>query len=159
MKLDCHSAPARGLRRYVRLVAEALGPNVSRSVVYWGHPVDAYLTLNDRLRWFPARDVALDWNASEGWTMILTAYPGRSPTVLRYYGGDLLPDPVAVAMFSERMFRDEFTGQLDPPPEGTADARDIVARLGRYAGPYRVRHQGVHRVHLHGVITSWHARA
>ena len=159
MKLDCDSAPARGLRRYVRLVAVALGPAVRRSAVDWGHPVNAHLVLNDRLRWFPSREVALGWDATEGWTMVLGASARGSRTVLRFLGDDPLPKPADVAAFSARMFHDEFTGQADPPPLPTVtDERDLAARLAGYAVPYRVHHR-TRRVHLHGVITSWHENA
>jgi hypothetical protein len=162
VKLDCRSAPARGLRRYVRLVVTALGENANRSVVDWAHPVDAHLALNDRLRWFPEREVALGWNACEGWTMFLTARTPGCRTVLRFLGDDPLPAPAAVAAFSEGMFHHEFAGQTAPPPERTAaDERDLVARLAGYAMPYVVHRDRSypHRVHLRGVITSWHDRA
>ncbi len=155
--MDCTSAPARGLRRYVRLVAVALGAGVRRSAVDWGHPVGAHLALDGRLRWFPARDVALCWDATEGWTMVLTATARGSRTVLRYLGDDPLPRPAAVAAFSARMFRDEFTGQAEPPPLVTGE-RELAARLAGYAVPCRA-HVRPRRVHLHGVITSWHDRA
>lgn len=162
MRLHCRSAPTRGLRRYVRLVALALGENVGRSMVNWEHPVDAYLTLRERLRWFPEREVALGWNADQGWTMFLTAHTRGCRTVLRFLGDDLLPTPSAVATFSARVFHDEFAGQAEPPPERTADDdRELTLRLAAYAVPHR-DHRGspsLQRVHLHGVITSWHDHA
>ncbi|GAB1515258.1 DUF6292 family protein [Actinophytocola sp. KF-1] len=162
MTLDCRSAPVRGLRRYVRLVATALGRNADRSVVEWTHPVDAHLTLHDRLHWCPDRQVALGWNASEGWTMFLTARSRGCRTLLRFLGDDPLPAPGAVAAFSAGMFHDEFTGQTQPPPRrSAADDRDLVARLAGYALPHVVHRERRYprRVHLRGVITSWPGRA
>lgn len=36
--MDFHSAAARGLRRYVRLVTAALGPDVDCTAVHWDRP-------------------------------------------------------------------------------------------------------------------------
>lgn len=153
MKLDFASPAARGLRRYVRLVATVLEPAADCSAVRWDHPVHAYLGLAGRLRWFPARDVALTWDCRHGWAMVLSTPEGATLTVLRYLGHDLLPTPRQVASFADRLFRDEFAGQADPPT--TVDA-DLVTRLSGYAVPDRARHRrrDARPVHLYGVITS-----
>lgn len=161
MNLDFHSAAARGLRRYVRLVAAAMDPAVDCAVVQWDHPANAYLALTGRLHWFPGDDVALTWDSRYGWAMILVTRTRRTLFTLRYLGGDLLPAPPAVAAFSGRIFRDEFAGQADPPPaRATGDVRELVDRLGRYAvPPHCPRRRRVGPVHLYGVVTSHPGRA
>lgn len=153
MNLEFHSPAARGLRRYVRLVAAGLAPAAEHTAVHWTHPVRAYLALPGRLRWFPGRDVALTWDERHGWAMVLAARPTESLAVLRYLGADLLPAPGDVAAFTGRLFGDELTGEIEPPPRG--NALELTARLATYAGPRRGRHRAEpHPVHLHGVITA-----
>jgi hypothetical protein len=155
MNLDFQSPAARGLRRYVRLVAATLNPAADCSAVHWDHPLNAYLALSGRLHWFPDRTVALTWDGRDGWAMVLTKHSGGSLLVLRYLGHDVLPAPRAVATFSARLFRDEFAGQADPPTRPAREDPDLVTRLACYAtsSPGRHRRHG-HPVHLHGVITS-----
>lgn len=160
MDLDFHSAAARGLRRYVRLVAAAMGSEVDCAAVHWDHPAGAYLALTGRLHWFPGRALALTWDAEQGWAMALATCASESLTVLRYLGNDILPAPRDVATFSGRLFRDEFAGRADPPlAGGGAHARDLLARLACYAVPCRGRHRRDSVVHLYGVITSGFGRA
>lgn len=155
MNLDFHSPAARGLRRYVRLVAAALGPAADCSAVHWDHPVNAYLALSGRLRWFPERTVALTWDGRDGWAMVLTRHPGGTLLVLRYLGHDVLPAPHAVATFSARIFRDEFAGQAEPPTRAAREDPDLVTRLACYAARHQERRRRQeHPVHLYGVITS-----
>lgn len=151
MNLDCHSAAARGLRRYVRLVADALAPDVDRMAVHWIHPVRATIALSGRLRWFPGRQVALTWDERDGWAMVLAGCASGSLTVLRYLGNDVLPTPTDVAAFNGKLFGDQFAGQYDPPGRGTPG--DLSDRLAGYAQG-RARHHEEHPVHLYGVITS-----
>jgi uncharacterized protein DUF6292 len=152
MNLDCHSASARGLRRYVRLVAEALAPQVERTAVHWVDPVRATVALSGRLHWFPGRPLALTWDEHYGWAMVLAACAAGGLTVLRYLGPDILPPPREVATFSRKLFADQFAGQYDPPAPGTT--REVTARLTAYARPCRSRYREQRPVHLHGVITS-----
>lgn len=159
MNLHFHSPAARGLRRYVRLVAAALAPVVDTAAVHWDHPPSAYLALSGRLRWFPERDLALTWDGDRGWAMVLATCATGALTPLRYQGTDVLPAPRDVATFSGRLFRDEFAGLADPPPgRGAEHAREVALRLAGYAVPChgRVlagRGSGT-PVHLYGVITS-----
>jgi hypothetical protein len=152
MNLDCQSAAARGLRRYVRLVADALEPAVDRTAVHWIHPVRAEIALSGRLHWFPGRPVALTWDERDGWAIVLARCTTGSLTVLRYLGHDILPAPQAVATFSGKVFGDQFAGQYEPPRWGRPD--DLTERLAGYAAPCRPRHRGEPPVHLYGVITS-----
>lgn len=151
MNLDFRSPAARGLRRYVRLVANALAPTVDRTAVHWVHPVRASLALSGRLRWFPSREVALTWHERHGWAMALCT--DSSVEVLRYLGYDVLPTPKAVATFSARLFGAELAGVPDPPTF-TATI-ELQERLSGYAMPCHGRHRREkHPVHLYGVITS-----
>lgn len=159
MNLHFHSPAARGLRRYVRLVAAALAPAVDTAAVRWDHPANAYLGLTGRLRWFPDRDMALTWDGERGWAMVLATCATGAMTVLRYQGTDVLPAPQDVAAFSGRLFRDEFAGLADPPPrQGVEQAREVALRLAGYAVPCRGRpltgNGKTTPVHLYGVITS-----
>ncbi len=151
MNLDFHGPAARGLRRYVRLVAAELVPAAEHTVVHWVHPVHAYLALPGRLRWFPSRDVALTWDERHGWAMILVASSYDSLAVLRYLGLDVLPPPREVVVFTGRLFGDELAGRLEPPPRG--DPAELATRLAGYARPGRARHRD-EPVHLYGVITA-----
>jgi hypothetical protein len=156
VSLELHSPAARGLRRYVRLVAAALAPAVECSVVHWDQPVNAYLTLAGRLHWFPGRSVALTWDSRHGWAMVLTTCGGERLITLRYLGDDMLPAPDDVAEFSCRLFRDELAGWADPPRA----AEDVTERLARYATPHHRPHRQYYRaVHLYGVVTSHPGRA
>jgi hypothetical protein len=160
MDLDFHSAAARGLRRYVRLVAAAMRPEVECAAVHWNHPANAYLALSGLLHWFPGRAVALTWNTEHGWAMVLASCTVQSQIVLRYLGSDVLPAPTDVAAFTGRLFRDEFAGQENPPAVGgAAHARDLAQRLACYAPRCRGRNRAVSVVHLYGVITSGFDRA
>lgn len=152
MNLDFQSPAACGLRRYVRLVTAMLGPAVTCTAVHWNHPANAYVALSGRLRWFPARDVALNWDGRDGWAMVLVTPAGATLTVLRYFGQDVLPTPRQVALFSGRLFRDEFAGQAEPPRGVDCD---LMTRLAGYAvvGQAHQRRVG-QQVHLYGVITA-----
>jgi hypothetical protein len=160
LDLDFHSAAARGLRRYVRLVAASMRPEVDCAAVHWDHPANAYLGLTARLHWFPGRALVLTWNGMHGWAMALASCAVQSQIVLRYLGNDVLPAPRDVAMFSGRLCRDEFAGQEEPPAAGgAAQVRDLTQRLACYAAPSRGRHRAPGVVHLYGVITSGFDRA
>jgi hypothetical protein len=152
VNLDCHSEAARGLRRYVRLIADELHPQVERTAAHWVHPVRATVALTGRLHWFPGRPLALTWDEHYGWAMVLAACSTGGLTVLRYLGSDLVPAPETVATFSRKLFADQFAGQYDPPAPDTA--RNVTARLAAYARPCRARRRGKHPVHLYGVVTS-----
>ncbi|PXY19399.1 DUF6292 family protein [Prauserella muralis] len=136
MELDPHGAPARGLRRYVRLVEQELGLSGHGSCVHLDPPVSAYLALEGQLPGFEDRDVALIWDEEHGWAVAVESRCGEDLLVVSYLGGSVLPAPRVVARFAERLLAGDLPGQPEPPHlrlAGTED--DLSARLGDYAEP------------------------
>jgi len=132
MELEFDSAAARGLSRYVELVAEALGLAGGGSLVQLGPPVNAYLALEGRTPLFPTRDVALLWDEEHGWSAAVET--DNELVVLCYLGGEVLPLPAAVAAFARRALAATHAGRAEPVVLRTADAADDLAdRLADYA--------------------------
>jgi Family of unknown function (DUF6292) len=134
MELDPRSRSARGLRRYVGLVTEALG--------YTGHafhaqiesPAGAYIPLDERMPAFPDRDVALLWDERHGWCGAIETASGDDLIVVSYLGADVLPAPRVVARFAAELVAGSGPGQAAPPAFRTLDAPDdLPARLADYA--------------------------
>jgi len=90
MELDGHDRAARGLRRYLTLVAEATGVGAEACFVQLGPPVEAYLALDHRLSSHPDRDVALLWDEEHGWALGIETHGGADVTVLSYVGEHVL---------------------------------------------------------------------
>ena len=127
--------PARGLHRYVRLVADALGLAGEGWYVQLEPPAaTVYLPLQDRMERFPGRDVALLWDEEHGWALAVESHSGEDLLVLAYFGDDVLPAPRAVAAFAEKII-----GGVDPGPALSAELRragdddDLSDRLAGYA--------------------------
>ncbi|HVV24041.1 MAG TPA: DUF6292 family protein [Pseudonocardiaceae bacterium] len=137
MDLDGHSAPARGLRRYVRLAAEAIGVGAEASVVQFDDPISAYLALDRCHSAYPDRDLALLWDERCGWALGVEASDGPRVDVLGYLATDLLPPPRVVAAYVETACRTGDAGQSAAPSFG---ADGLVARLADYAEPF---HEGL----------------
>ena len=138
VELEFETAPARGLRQYVRLVAEALNLGAHGYCVQLDPPTDVYLALDGRLARYPTRDVALTWDEEHGWAACIETHSGEDLIVLSYLGTELLPAPRLVAQFVDQLFAEEFPGQPDPPAfrrAGEADA--LFERLAGYATPTR----------------------
>ncbi|WP_229874839.1 DUF6292 family protein [Amycolatopsis deserti] len=133
MYLEYEDAQARGLRRYVRLVTEALGLGGNAYFVQIDPPpANAYLALERRLPEFPDRDAALIWSEDTGWSLVVESHCGEDLIVLAYLGTDVLPAPRVVARFAEDLCDGVATGVLEPP---AWDPADVGERLAAYAAP------------------------
>jgi Family of unknown function (DUF6292) len=141
--LEFEVGPARGLRRYVRLVAEACGVGPDGFFLELDRPLRAYLAVDGRLPRFPTRDVALCWHEEHGWAAGIEAHSGRDLVLLTYLGVDVLPAPRIVAQFLTELFAEQFPGQPNPPElRRVTDTDDLLDRLASYAQP------AVMRLHL-----------
>jgi hypothetical protein len=132
--------PARGLRRYVWLVAEACGVGPDGFFLELERPLCAYLAVDGRLSRFPTRDVALWWQEEHGWAAGIESHSGRNIVLLTYLGLDALPAPRVVAHFLTELFAERFPGQPDPPaPRRVTDTDGLLDRLTSYAQPAVLR--------------------
>lgn len=120
------SAAARGLRRYVCMVADELGIRPAFCVDV-DDTASIYLALDRRLRRFPERDLALLWDEKHGWSVGVESGCGEDIIVLAYLGDELLPPAAKVARFVNDVFLDRYPGEPAPPilrTPGTADSLD-----------------------------------
>jgi hypothetical protein len=132
MELESWSRPARGLHRYVQLVAEELGCSGDAFCVQTESPLSAYLPMEQRLPRHPNRDLALLWDEHNGWCLAMETASGEDLLVVAYHGNSLLPRPKVVARFAEGLIADSAVGQPDPP-EFEITPNDLAAALDRYA--------------------------
>lgn len=134
MELEPRNRSMRGLRRYVRLVTEALGYTGHACHVQTEPPATGYIPIDERIPAFPGRDVALLWDERHGWCGAIETASGEDLIVVSYLGGDVLPAPRVVARFAEELIAGEGPGQPEPPAFRSADAEDDLAdRLADYA--------------------------
>jgi hypothetical protein len=132
LDLDGEGVAARGLRRYVRLVAEAVGVGFEASTWQFHDPVSAYLALERGVPVHPGADLALLWHERHGWALGVELRSGADVDVLGYLAVDVLPPPRLVADYVDRACQGEGTGQLTAPRFVAADLAD---RLAAYAEP------------------------
>lgn len=132
MYLENWGRPARGLRRYVRLVAEELGCSGDAFSVDTEAPVSAYLPLDDRVPAFPERDLALIWTPLHGWYAAIETASGEDLIVVSYAGDEVLPSPAEVAMYVRALV--EGGGPGRPTPPDAAVGTDLPDRLAAYCG-------------------------
>lgn len=139
MLTDPDDRAARGLRRYLKRVADALGLTGDPYTVDLDPPMSAYLALDGRLPGRPDRDLALLWQADQGWALAIETACGEDLIIVRWLGGDVLPAPRIAARFVEDALAGYSPGQTQPPevPNDT----DLTERLAAYAsyapGPRR----------------------
>ena len=127
MDLELYGKPARGLRRYVWLVAEALGVGRGCCYVQLESPVQAYIPVDERLPRLPGSDVAVVWDATQGWAIGVEDGPDVVP--LGVLGGDVLPPPERVARFVARFL----AGEPFADPDWPAPPGELIDRLAGYA--------------------------
>jgi anti-anti-sigma factor len=133
MNLDGDGVSARGLRRYVLLVADELGLHGGGWFVQLDSPINAYVALQRRLTAFPGSDVALSWDEEHGWAVAVESNQGDLAAV-GYLAGDVLPRPSQVGRFVDRVFLGLETGLPEPPALRTpGDEDDLSERLAAYA--------------------------
>jgi len=135
MELQYENASERGLRNYLRLVAEALHLPGEAYCVQLDPSVDAYLALEQRLPAFPDRDAALVWNQTHGWALAVEAQCGEDLIVCSYLGGEVVPEPRVVARFARLSCDGAALGDLEPPTENSATPGEITQRLSAYLTP------------------------
>jgi hypothetical protein len=130
MYLENWGRPARGFRRYVRLVAEELGCSGDAFSLDTEAPVSAYLPLEDRVPAFPEGDLALFWTPAHGWHGAIEPASGAELVVLSYVGEDVLPPPAEVAAYVRALVAGDGPGRPNPPdaPIGA----DLLDRLAAY---------------------------
>ncbi|HEX4723454.1 MAG TPA: DUF6292 family protein [Pseudonocardiaceae bacterium] len=134
MNLDRESAAARGLRRYVELVAEAVGIGADASATQFDDPVNVYLPLERCATAYPEHDLALIWDERYGW-MLAIEVPGTVQlTVLGYLADTLLPTPPVVAEYVTRACSGAGFGQARPERHARPTDDDLADRLAAYAG-------------------------
>ncbi|MFC4002929.1 DUF6292 family protein [Prauserella oleivorans] len=129
--LAFETAAARGLRRYVWLVAQELGLRGSPYYLQLDTPLSAYVALDRRIRELPTSDLALTWDEREGWTLAVESVCGDDLLPLAYLRADLLPAPHVVAAFARRPLAGP--EELLPRPRGGTSG--ILDRLAAYALP------------------------
>lgn len=137
MELESWSRPARGLRRYVQLVAEEIGCSGDAFWVQLESPVSAYLPMEDQLPRYPNRDLALLWDERHGWCLAVETASGEDLIVVSYFGHSHVPPPRVVAAFVAQLLSGGAAGQSEPPAFGTTPA-DLGAALGRYAPAFQL---------------------
>ena len=115
---------ARGLREYVRQVAQACGCSGEAFSVQLETPLSAYIPLENRVESFPELDVALLWDARTGWSSVLET-AGNELITLTYLTDSLVPSPDVVAAFAANP-----AGGASTPIASTEDAAALV---GEYA--------------------------
>lgn len=131
VELDGDSSAAHGLREYVRLVATALGLRGQSWLVQLESPVNVYIALDERLRLFPARDVALTWDEEHGWSLCVESNAHEDLVVLSHLGTDVLPAPEAVAC-AVRSYVDQPSRGQRMTFRSANDHDDLPARLTGY---------------------------
>jgi hypothetical protein len=123
----------RGLREYVRLVADALAVPAEAYYVQPDPPADAYVALHRRLASFPDRDTALIWEENHGWALTVEARCGEDLIVIGYFGQDIVPPPPAVARFVRRSCDGAELGPVEPPTSSDRQHENVLWRLAAYA--------------------------
>ncbi|MBN6038366.1 DUF6292 family protein [Amycolatopsis sp. 195334CR] len=109
--MEFHEAEVNELRRYVRMVAGALGQQ-GDSFYVQGTPLAAYLALDGHLAAFPGRDVALVWDEQNGWALALETESTEDPVVISRCPDGIRPAPGDVAAFAES----RLLGSTQPEP-------------------------------------------
>ena len=131
MNLDWDDPAARGLRCYVRLVAEEIGVGDEASLVQLDEPVCAYLALDFCPADRPENYFALVWDERHGWALALEESGGTRLTSLGCLDAGRLPTPRMVAAYVCAACAG---GGFGPPaPIGAEVPPDLSSRLALYA--------------------------
>jgi hypothetical protein len=131
MDLDQDDAVARGLRRYVRLVAEALGVGAEASIIQFDDPVSVYLALDRCSPQHPDQDLALLWDERQGWALGVENMVSADVLVLGCLTAEVLPSPSTVADYVAAACRGDGFGTAVPDAT-LPDAEGLAARLADY---------------------------
>jgi len=132
MNLEWDDTAARGLRRYVRMVAEAIGLGAESSLVQLEDPICAYVALDRCPAGYPGHDFALLWDERHGWALALEAPGGTRLEPLGYLAAGLLPVPLVVAAYVNAACAGCGFGPAAPVSDETTD---LAGRLESFADP------------------------
>lgn len=135
MELRSDEGAARGLRRYVQLVAEALELSEGESLVELEPPASAYLAMDERVPRFTARDAALQWDERHGWSLVVEPHSNEDHLVQVYLGIDVLPAPHVVARFATRLLSGKDAGRTGAPDLRTIEVEDDLPQRLRFYTP------------------------
>lgn len=125
--------PERGLSGYVYAVAAALEVSPESSWCETGRLANAYVALDRRLPDFPDHDVALLWDEESGWCVAIETGAANDPIALAWLGGDVLPEPLVVWGFVDRLVEGSLPGVLDRPCLRCRAVQDgLATRLSGY---------------------------
>ncbi|WP_329045782.1 DUF6292 family protein [Amycolatopsis sp. NBC_01488] len=123
----------RSLGEYVRAVAAAVGVPDESTTVEISDTATAYLGLPQRWIDRPDHDVMLVWNERRGWSLAVETDPAEDPVVIAHHdGGDLVPDPRAVAQFVTDTAAGRHTGRKRPGPVAATTRGALAERLSPY---------------------------
>lgn len=125
---------ADGLRSYVREVARALRVEPEAAWCEVAESSTAYVAVRERSSAHPDKDVMLLWDEKAGWLVALEPKPGERPIVLGRVGGDVVPEPVAVARAVGSALRDG-KGMAAGVRTENADLGQVRAQILAYALP------------------------
>jgi hypothetical protein len=142
MDLDFDDRVTRGLRRYVRLVSQALGLRGECSYIQSDEPVSAYIALDGRFSQFPDRDVALLWEETRGWSAAVETNSGEDLQVVASLGQDVLPLPETVAEWTRGLFRRDLAPVRHEPPTNVDTLRPRLAAYLDRGADVLLRHDG-----------------
>ena len=120
----------RRLRGYVGAVARAVGVGLESCTLDTGTPAAAYIAIDWRLTRFPEHDLALVWDEVHGWAAAIEGATGEAATALAYLGGDVFPEPRAVAGFLAAVRADDAgAGRLEAPVLREAGSHEQLLAL------------------------------
>jgi hypothetical protein len=122
MELESWGRPARGMREYFRMVAEACGSGEAFSV-RMERPLTGYIPLENRMAAFPDLDVALVWDERTGWRAALEPATNDDLVTLSYLDDSLCPPPSVVAKFAAN----PGAGSATPPAVAKEDVLDLLS--------------------------------
>jgi hypothetical protein len=118
------------LRRCVAEVAIGLGVGAEGTSFELADRATMYLALDQRLRQFPGRDVAVVWDERRGWAVGVENRSGDDELVMvAWYGPDLLPAPEEVVRFVRRVL----AGRVDHPAPPSVPREQFLGLRGRLA--------------------------
>jgi hypothetical protein len=121
MDLDEEDPAARGLRRYARLVAEAVGVGSTPSVVQLNEPVGVCLPLVRCAADQRDGDLALLWDERCGWALAIDSGGGVDVRIVGFLCTELVPAPRVVAEYVDRARYGDGFGELAPPARESDD--------------------------------------
>jgi hypothetical protein len=134
MNTDPYGRPAKGLGRYVRVVAEELGIPSEAADHELDEPATAYIPLDQRCANYREFDLMLLWHEEHGWAVAVETDPGDPAVVLAYVGDQVLPHPAVVAESVGALLRDDPAGGSNPTVYRRAlDHDSLDDQLAAYA--------------------------